>query len=616
MASSSSNSQAVFCGKGHYCESASQDALVDIFERIESLLEEYSEVPTTEAMRDIVVKIMVEEVQMAIVQMLIIAHHIKDGVDSVDDKVNVAIEVKVTPMETLSTHYHLFQGEFGAADLGVSASVNSSAAATFAALSLRNATRPGLGPRPREEASGLESRRNRADAGSLALYRALNLNTGQMGWTTLHRSDVVHCDLKAANILTTKTGNVKLSDFGVSLNLPVRAMEREIKDVTGTPNWMAPEVIEVKGASPKSDIWSLGCTVIELLTRFLQSLTQRKRTSACRVPHKECFHEGSSMQPSAEQLFESGKAKFADFSKDLRPHTFPSAGKCRLQKNGSARQLMANIELDSPIPVYAGQPFDGDMAMLSSSPSHHSFTGSASPVLPEVPQSEADLFEIREHTLVKTTFGKCPSSAITQRELELDLRADRYIAVNCHVCMEPAKKGRGALFALQHHRLLQVRRLCSADLRPRSNLLMHAHFAERCNSPAEFFTRLPNHHPTSASSSRGSLHRDRPLAIQQRSRAFLTRHTPTSVSLVAATPPPHSHPPAKVTGVISEGNVIRRKLSIILTRQREPQLANNAHLRERPQSMSSVGSSCANSPQSQSLQSNSLRSLQAVVAGY
>jgi serine/threonine protein kinase len=81
----------------------------------------------------------------------------------------------------------------------------------------------------------------------------------------LHQSDVVHCDLKAANILTTKNGNVKLSDFGVSLNL--RAMERQAQnDVAGTPNWMAPEVIELKGASTKSDIWSLGCTVIELLT--------------------------------------------------------------------------------------------------------------------------------------------------------------------------------------------------------------------------------------------------------------------------------------------------------------------------------------------------------------
>ena len=102
------------------------------------------------------------------------------------------------------------------------------------------------------------------------------------GLNYLHRNDVVHCDLKAANILTTKHGNVKLSDFGVSLNM--RNVGREAKpDIAGTPNWseclfssyrrtlmqaipVAPEVIELKGASPASDIWSLACTVIELLT--------------------------------------------------------------------------------------------------------------------------------------------------------------------------------------------------------------------------------------------------------------------------------------------------------------------------------------------------------------
>lgn len=73
------------------------------------------------------------------------------------------------------------------------------------------------------------------------------------GLQYLHSSGVVHCDLKAANILTTKSGNVKLSDFGVSLNL--KAMEQikaeasstsrrrleygMLSEVAGTPNWSA-----------------------------------------------------------------------------------------------------------------------------------------------------------------------------------------------------------------------------------------------------------------------------------------------------------------------------------------------------------------------------------------
>ncbi|KIY51836.1 kinase-like protein, partial [Fistulina hepatica ATCC 64428] len=137
----------------------------------------------------------------------------------------------------------------------------------------------------------------------------------------LHQSDVVHCDLKAANILTTKTGNVKLTDFGVSLNL--RAMEREIKDVAGTPNWMAPEVIELKGASTKSDIWSLACTVIELLTgRPPYAEITNSMTVMFRIVEDEkppipaecspllqdflnlCFNKDPSKRPSADILCE------------------------------------------------------------------------------------------------------------------------------------------------------------------------------------------------------------------------------------------------------------------------------------------------------------------------
>ncbi|SAL94867.1 hypothetical protein [Absidia glauca] len=58
------------------------------------------------------------------------------------------------------------------------------------------------------------------------------------GLDYLHSNDVVHCDLKAANILTTKTGDVKLTDFGVSLNLKIKPADAE--SISGTPNWRKP----------------------------------------------------------------------------------------------------------------------------------------------------------------------------------------------------------------------------------------------------------------------------------------------------------------------------------------------------------------------------------------
>lgn len=81
------------------------------------------------------------------------------------------------------------------------------------------------------------------------------------GLLYLHEQGVIHRDIKGANILTTKHGLVKLADFGVA----TRTTSFSESSVVGTPYWMAPEVIELSGATTASDIWSLGCTVIELL---------------------------------------------------------------------------------------------------------------------------------------------------------------------------------------------------------------------------------------------------------------------------------------------------------------------------------------------------------------
>ncbi|KAF9887841.1 hypothetical protein FE257_009501 [Aspergillus nanangensis] len=91
----------------------------------------------------------------------------------------------------------------------------------------------------------------------VGLYMAQVLH----GLLYLHEQGVIHRDIKGANILTTKEGLVKLADFGVAS----RTTGLSESSVVGTPYWMAPEVIELSGATTASDIWSLGCTVIELL---------------------------------------------------------------------------------------------------------------------------------------------------------------------------------------------------------------------------------------------------------------------------------------------------------------------------------------------------------------
>jgi serine/threonine protein kinase len=88
----------------------------------------------------------------------------------------------------------------------------------------------------------------------------------------LHEQGVLHRDIKGANILTTKDGQVKLADFGVAVKMTEKVLSGKLMDddgmeleAAGTPFWMAPEVIERATPTSACDIWSVGCTVVELL---------------------------------------------------------------------------------------------------------------------------------------------------------------------------------------------------------------------------------------------------------------------------------------------------------------------------------------------------------------
>lgn len=85
------------------------------------------------------------------------------------------------------------------------------------------------------------------------------------GLEYLHSHNIIHRDIKGANILVDRDGVCKLSDFGGA-----KIIEQEIdikrNSFKGTPNWMAPETVKKLEHSRFSDIWSLGCTLIEMAT--------------------------------------------------------------------------------------------------------------------------------------------------------------------------------------------------------------------------------------------------------------------------------------------------------------------------------------------------------------
>lgn len=80
------------------------------------------------------------------------------------------------------------------------------------------------------------------------------------GLQALHDRQIVHRDIKCANIFLTKDGTVKLGDLNVS-KVAKRGL---LSTQTGTPYYASPEVWQDKPYDNRSDIWSLGCVIYEM----------------------------------------------------------------------------------------------------------------------------------------------------------------------------------------------------------------------------------------------------------------------------------------------------------------------------------------------------------------
>uniref|UniRef100_A0A7S2TPM6 Protein kinase domain-containing protein n=1 Tax=Lotharella oceanica TaxID=641309 RepID=A0A7S2TPM6_9EUKA len=142
----------------------------------------------------------------------------------------------------------------------------------------------------------------------------------------LHEDGRVHRDLKAANLLMSEDGEIKLGDFGLTAN-----MAYDLESFVGTPNFMAPEVIKGRSYCMKADVWSFGITALELaygktpnsklkgkeILAAIVSNPAPSCSSHCYERHKlmprtfrklieKCLHKDPNQRPTARQLLSFG----------------------------------------------------------------------------------------------------------------------------------------------------------------------------------------------------------------------------------------------------------------------------------------------------------------------
>ncbi|XP_063261558.1 serine/threonine-protein kinase 17A [Prinia subflava] len=143
------------------------------------------------------------------------------------------------------------------------------------------------------------------------------------GVSFLHRNNVVHLDLKPQNILLTSKsplGDVKIVDFGLSR---IMKSSEELREIMGTPEYVAPEILSYDPISTATDMWSIGVLAYVMLTGISPFLGDDKQETFLNISQMNVSYSGEDFDLVSESA--------VDFIKTLlvkKPEDRATAEEC------------------------------------------------------------------------------------------------------------------------------------------------------------------------------------------------------------------------------------------------------------------------------------------------
>jgi serine/threonine protein kinase len=132
-----------------------------------------------------------------------------------------------------------------------------------------------------------QSLKEKIEQAPLEIDEALNISIQVAeGLEEAHKKSIIHRDIKSANIMVTKKGQAKVMDFGLAKVKGATLLTRE-GTTLGTVAYMSPEQARGKEVDHRSDIWSLGVVMYEMLSGQLPFKGEREASILYSVVHEE-----------------------------------------------------------------------------------------------------------------------------------------------------------------------------------------------------------------------------------------------------------------------------------------------------------------------------------------